>query len=66
VSGQRYRTLAELKAAYERGDGLTGPVYLRPDSADAYDGTGRVFRMSPETLLEQALTMAGIPWERTR
>lgn len=67
----KYKTLADLKAAYDSGelsrgcwmtlDNDTTPVYLRPDEEDmgecVFDGG------SPEQLLEQALTLLGIPWE---
>ena len=64
-----YKTLAELKAAYEddtldlEGDG----AYLILDNDEIFahristDQT--VFRMHPHALLRQALDLLGIPWD---
>lgn len=61
----RYKTLAELKAAYDSG-ALTdeSPLVLDNDCSyvyandeDVFDGDG------PQGLLVEALDLLGIPWE---
>lgn len=58
-------TLAELKAAYESG--ALGPddrLTIDNDQCDVYNSATdeQVFEMHPSELLEQALTLLGIPW----
>jgi hypothetical protein len=55
-------TLQELVAAYRTG-AVTGPLMLDNDSTSVYQGDDEVFEMHPDELIEQALTMLGIPWE---
>lgn len=59
-------TLQELVAAYQAG-AVTGPLMLDNDSTNVYQGDDdevfEVFEMHPAELIEQALTMLGIPWE---
>lgn len=71
MSDVKYHTLAEVKAAFESGE-LTADTPLRIDNdcATVYvdDGPDRqvcVYRHrgGPENLLEEALTMLGIPNE---
>jgi len=69
----KYNTLEELVAAVKAEqlpktyteDGDTYPVTLRIDNDDTvvYVGEGAVFRMHPVPLLEEALTLLGVPWE---
>lgn len=54
--------LQELVAAY-RAKSITEPLMLDNDSTSVYQGDDEVFEMHPEDLLQQALTMLGIPWE---
>ncbi len=55
-------TLAELKAAYGKGD-LTEPLILDNDHAAVYDtNADAVFELHPEELLRAALDLLGIPW----
>jgi hypothetical protein len=70
-----YKTLAELKAAYDRGD-VKASLTLDNDQTSIYDYTGdgdpetdedpnawqKVFDMHPDDLLQQALDLLGIPW----
>jgi hypothetical protein len=67
----KYRTLAELKAAYDTAvltdrdciilDNDSTPVYLWEEDED--DHAEKVFDGGcPEQLLEEALTLLGIPW----
>lgn len=67
----KYATLAKLKAAFERGE-LTKAdfVMLDNDSCHAYRDDGEGGRgdylfggKGPRELLEEALTLLGIPWE---
>lgn len=71
----RYKTLAELKAAYDAG-GLSGALEIDNDRSQVYDyvpgtpgdlstmGWVKVYEGgSPESLLKEALTLLGIPWE---
>lgn len=69
----KYKTLAELKAAYDSGElDRNSFIMLDNDSTSVYrrdaDGewldSGPVFDGgNPEVLLEEALTLLGIPWE---
>lgn len=59
-----YQTLAELQHAVTRtrASGQEPPVLtVDNDETFAYAGDECVFRMDPETLLEQALDLLGIP-----
>lgn len=57
-------TVAELRDAYQNGWLTTDhPVMLDNDDTSVYDDSGEVFRMHPYTMLEQALTLLGIPNE---
>lgn len=59
-------TLEELATAYKMGDVPAGmPILLDNDQAMVYnDHVGTtIFEMHPQELLEQALTLLGIPWE---
>lgn len=66
----RYKTLAELVAAYRRGEKLTALVldndsttaYLIPDDPDD-DNWELAFSMHPDELLLSALDMLGVPHE---
>jgi hypothetical protein len=71
VNSMRFDTLAQLQAAYARGE-VTGPLVLDNDSTHVYqpasddpdDVHGRnVFTMHPDDLLCQALDLLGIPHE---
>jgi len=57
-------TLQELAGAYKTGT-VTAPLMLDNDSTSVYDeaADATVFEMHPADLIEQALTMLGIPWE---
>jgi hypothetical protein len=61
-------TLAELVQAYHDGT-LKAPLMLDNDHTSVWPDEGAqyneryVFEMHPEELLEQALTLLGIPWE---
>jgi hypothetical protein len=57
-----YKTLAELQQAVRAGE-VTEPLVLDNDETAAYQGEECVFRMDPDTLLEQALDMLGIAHE---
>jgi hypothetical protein len=67
----KYKTLAELKAAYESGE-LTkdNPIWIDNDTVYFYDydpvteeGGELLFRVHPEQLLTDALSLLGIPWD---
>lgn len=58
-----YETLAELIAAYKRGDGRTGPVWVGKDQVSVWEGQNKVFRSTPDKLLTEALELLGVPWE---
>lgn len=61
----KYKTLAELKQAFDNGEiKKTDPLMLDNDCSHIYAGDGdRVFDgPGPMGLLEQALTLLGIPW----
>lgn len=63
-----YATLAELRDAYARGELPEAfPVVIGDDEAEVITDwcdsrNGRVFRMQPGDLLEQALELLGIPF----
>jgi hypothetical protein len=69
----KYKTLAELKAAYESGelDREASPLVLDNDCSYVYvrgeDESGVddvcVYRGPGYEIREEALTLAGIPWE---
>lgn len=61
----KYKTLAELKAAYESGalDPEESPLMLDNDNSTVYDGDGCVYRGPGYEIREEALTLLGIPWE---
>lgn len=64
----KYKTLKELKKALDKGE-----IQLNPEGGDCLivDGDSTyfylddevVFRMHPSDLLEEALSLLGIPWE---
>jgi hypothetical protein len=54
--------LQELAAAYQAGT-VTAPLMLDNDQTTVYQGDDEVFEMHPADLIEQALTLLGIPWE---
>lgn len=66
----RYQSLADLKAAYDKGE-LTEPLAIDNDSISLYSpgGDGHPahwtceFGEDPATVLEQALDLLGIPHE---
>ena len=58
----RMATLQELVAAYQTG-AVTERLMLDNDSTSVYLGDDEVFDMHPDDLIEQALTLLGIPWE---
>lgn len=59
----KYKTLAELKAAYDAKE-ITEPVMLDNDCSFAYEGSEKVFDGGgPEELLREALDLLGIPNE---
>lgn len=57
-----YKTLQELRDAYQRGDRI-GPLVIRSDTATVWESKGgQVVANLPLTgLLEQALDLLGIP-----
>jgi hypothetical protein len=62
----KYKTLKELQAAFAVGalrDAEDAVLWLDNDQTTIYVDNERVFEMHPEDLLEQALTLLGIPWE---
>lgn len=58
-----YKTLAELRDAYARGE-VTRPLRLDNDQVFVYQGDSKVYDSDPETLLEQALDLLGIPYDQ--
>lgn len=62
VTPERAATLQELVAAYQTG-AVTEPLMLDNDSTSVCQGDDEVFEMHPNDLIEQALTLLGIPWE---
>jgi hypothetical protein len=60
-----YKTLAALRAAYERGelDRKKSPLILDNDSSTVYVGERCVYRGPGYELIEEALTLLGIPWD---
>jgi len=62
---ERYRTVAELRIAYDTGRLSRDDAVLCLDNDDTHvhDETGRVFSMPPDELLAQALDLLGIPHE---
>lgn len=61
----KYKTLAELKAAYEKGelDRGASPLVLDNDNSTVYDDEECVYRGPGYEIREEALTLLGIPWE---
>lgn len=64
----KYKTLSELKSAYESGElSKDNPLCLDNDSTFAYadgeDGPQVFEGGNPEHLLEAALDLLGIPWK---
>lgn len=63
----KYKTLAELKAAYDSGalDREECPLMLDNDNSTVYDKRGRLVYEGPgrEGLAKQALTLLGVPCE---
>jgi hypothetical protein len=61
----KYKTLAELKAAYENGelDPEASPLMLDNDNSTVYTDEGCVYRGPGYEIREEALTLLGIPWE---
>lgn len=64
----KYKTLKELKAAYDSGE-LTKrkKIILDNDSCTIYRGDQCLFRSDGggDVLVEEALDLLGIPWEST-
>lgn len=60
-----YKTLAELKAAYESGElnPKRSPLMLDNDNSVVYKGDTCVYRGPGYEIREEALTLLGIPWE---
>lgn len=56
------KNLNDLKSAYDSGR-VVGPLMIDNDDIFVYPDDEAVFRMDPETLLEQALDLLGIPHE---
>lgn len=61
----QYKTLAELKAAYESGelDRNESPLMLDNDNSSVYAGDVCVYSGPGYEIREEALTLAGIPWD---
>jgi hypothetical protein len=61
----KYKTLAELKAAYDSGelDPETSPLMLDNDCSTVYTDKECVYRGPGYEIREEALTLLGIPWE---
>jgi putative AlgH/UPF0301 family transcriptional regulator len=57
-----YETLKDLRDAYTAG-AVTAPLMLDNDWAGVYRDDEKVFDSDPETLLEKALDLLGIPHE---
>ena len=65
----KYNTLKELKEALDRGEITLDPergdcLTLESDISYFYVEDECVFRMHPYDLVEEALDMLGIPWQR--
>lgn len=70
---KKYKSLIELKAAYDSGelskhsflmiDNDSTPVYERAEDGEWLSDHCVFNGGNPECLLEEALTMLGIPWE---
>lgn len=61
----RYQSLRGLQAAYESGE-LPGslPLVIDSDAVIASHGEEQVFDLDPAEVLQQALDLLGIPWDR--
>lgn len=61
----KYKTLAELKAAYETGDlnPEESPLILDNDNSTVWCDDECVYRGPGYELVEEALTLLGIPWD---
>lgn len=60
----RYRTLADLKAAYESGElPRDAPLTLDSDCSYVYHDGEKVYEGAGCDLREEAFTLLGIPWE---
>lgn len=61
----RYENLAALKAAYDSGElNREQTLILDNDTCFVYTDEGCVYSgPTPEIVLEEALTLLGIPWE---
>ncbi len=59
----KYKTLAELKAAYDSGAvPQDASLVLDNDSSYVYVGDEQVYEGGGYELREEALTLLGIPW----
>jgi hypothetical protein len=60
----KYKTLAELKAAYDSGElSLDAPLVLDSDCSYVYHDDAQVYEGGGYELREEALTLLGIPHE---
>jgi hypothetical protein len=64
--GMKYKTLADLKAAYDSGElnPEESPLTLDNDCSFVYKDSKCVYRGNgPDFLVGEALTLLGIPWD---
>lgn len=60
----KYKTLAELKAAYESRElSREYPLVLDNDSSSVWTEDESVYEGDPRDVLVEALNLLGIPWE---
>ena len=64
---KEYNTLSELKAAYERGELDQNRLLIIDNDSTAVYSKGYYSKLfeggTPSRLLEEALTLLGIPWD---
>ena len=65
IESPKYKTLTELKAAYDSGElnPEESPLMLDNDSSTVYKDDECVYRGPGYEIREEALTLLGIPWE---